>query len=322
MQVSAEGAGGPFQCPRCDFVGTVPVPFKGSAKQMPALVKPLPPSQIQSHVDPFAVQGHVARVDDDVRKALPGTRWDWGMVRLGIDLIYKALLFLVLWIAVLIVVTVVALFVLDLTPQAERARPEMEKPNELVRVYLILIVALPLYIQEIITLIGHCLCLFVPAESGSKGLAIAAAILAILSFGTGLATGVLSSLEGPRPERAFALMSASLGLTQLVLTFGRWLCFLFFLRALAESLRARWLARSIGNLAFLVLVLGFLVALLLGSAVSPTFFKLDAATAKMILFLMIGLGVAYVVCGLIILVWYLRVLRDSRNLIDHELADA
>jgi hypothetical protein len=312
MQFPPEEGGKPFQCPRCEFVSKVPAPFPPSANAQRLLTRSLPQPRLREEPAP-APPDDVALPSESV----PDLPSDWRLVACGIHLIYLAVWLVVASVVVVVGVSLAAEYVLGWKVDPARAGAAARQLTTLTNGLVLLLLALVGVAYVAMILIGHSLCLLIPARAGATGLAIAVLILAAV----GLAGNVLASLLTPNPmlPDLDALLAAGLprillGLAALLVGVAQWFTFLFFLRKVADYFGARWLARSLVNLMFTSAVVG--LALLVAAAAALFVRKLGPPPTASFLtkgLMMLGGVLLVVVTG-----WYLIVLRYCRNLIQRE----
>lgn len=161
-------------------------------------------------------------------------------------------------------------------------------------------------IAGLITMIvGQCMCIAAPAESGTKGLATAAVLLVIFG-GVLQIAGVASGAGGPRRG---AVDTSPLAVIGILMGMGGNGCFLFFLRAVNRFFGNEKQARQVMHFFIYVVVcavayVGWLV--LVGSQVGSL---RDVQT------LMMAGGIGTLVLGSLGFVWYLGIIRGTRNTI-------
>lgn len=297
MQVPREQAGEELECPLCGFVGRAPVPFRGRPP-----IKPLPTSSPGEEAPPLPVV-------------------EARMVRNGLSVILAALsLYLVLGL-----LSMLGLMLLVLLFGSKAGHPLAVAAGIVIGLVLVVGVVA----QQIATFVGYCLCHYVPARAGGRGWISATLVLAGVSFVGGVAVNLAMLTLGLQPRAQVAIPLLLFAVVVGLIDLARWLTFLIFLRSLAHRFAALWLSESIGNLLFLIVLLtgalivpaGLLAVAFVGRAM-PEMLPLEASTLVGILILSVICSCLEALAFLVAVAWYLRVIRDCRNLIDSAFAEA
>jgi predicted Zn finger-like uncharacterized protein len=157
------------------------------------------------------------------------------------------------------------------------------------------IVGLMYLASAILAIVGYIFCMQVPPKHGAKGLAVAALVLAGASLLVVIISGIIDVARGPGEVRPLVGKDAQQGFRPLeavgvVLNAAKVLVFLFFMFAVAKSLRARSLEKSIKHVIILSgLAVGAWVALmvlaLLGAGAGGGLFWLASACVCLVIIL-------------------------------------
>jgi hypothetical protein len=142
------------------------------------------------------------------------------------------------------------------------------------------------------TLVGQILCLSVPENSGAKGFIIGAIVCLVVNI-------VLSMAGGVADSQALSSLGSLVSIVGNVL-------FILFIRQSATYLRDAQLASSALRFLF------FGIAVFIGVIMLAVAAGVAGVPALIAL-----LGLVVIVCGLVYLVWYLRLLKGLMATIDH-----
>jgi hypothetical protein len=159
-------------------------------------------------------------------------------------------------------------------------------------VLVIAIGAMVIFGAAIGVLVGQVMCLNVPESSGAKGFAIGAVVCIVANIGLSLIGGIVPPL----------------GLLGSLASIVGYVLFILFIRQSATYLGAPQLASS----AFRFLMFG--IAFIIGAMVLG--FIAGVGGSEVLIAL---LGLAIVVCGLVSIVWYLRLIRSLMTTIDQRI---
>jgi hypothetical protein len=199
----------------------------------------------------------------------------WRKVRTGLAMMYYGIVTILLLVILMVVggVAVGAMGGFD-----QNAEPPV------IAMILLGIAVLVMVCAGIGILIGQALCASVPQHSGARGYAVGAIVCVALNF-------ILSFISGATQTEA---LSAVAGLCNLIGS----ILFILFIRQAATYLGNLDLASSAGN--FLI----FSVAMVVGVILLAVGVALAGPALAVIL------GLAMLIAGIVMFVWYLRLIRN------------
>lgn len=307
-------AGKRVRCPGCQKVLVVPAPDPPPDERMSALLDGVEAQQATrcpSCNEPLAPEavlcvhcGYDLRTGEHVGQTAPpqrkskrkkGTKKAWRTVRLGLTLVYVALLTYIGVFLGLILAAVAAL---------------TGAPPGLLAMGLFLGIA-ALFGGAILQLVGQCLCLAAPPSQGARGFIIAAIACIVGSLLLGVIDGVQRGAAGPMQQQGATTALSALGF---LLGLAGNVLFLLFLRAVALSFRFRELASDV--IRYLVLLCGFPFFVIASAILLP----IIAATMQggmlrnVVALIWFVVFLVYVVA---VIVWYIRLIRQTRDAIPH-----
>jgi phage FluMu protein Com len=310
LKTADSSAGKRAKCPKCDGVLEIPIPVAEIVEDdeyeleaaAPAASNELGGTAPASEIDrrPCPACGEmIARkaikcrfcneiFDRSLRGIATGSNDvhhpGWQKVRGGLGMLYYAVtaIFAVLALSMVFGMVMGGTGAMDFKPG--------EDPPGGVLV-LFMVIGLVMFVAGICAIVGQVRCASVPAESGAKGFASGAAIC-ILLYVIGAVIGGAAELPVLTLLGAFASFIGSI-------------LFILFIRAAAAYLDAQDLSSSAGRfLAFTAIsfILGIAMGVAAGAADAPALFGL------------LSLGV--IICVLIGIIWYLRLIKGLMTTID------
>jgi hypothetical protein len=269
-------------------------------------IAPVPLAGLVPPALPSRPRDERERSDREVsrRRRMAAEIRNWPRVSSGINLLYWAMLIGTVAILLAIILTSVLGF---FTAEAAGGQGAPAWPGFLLGlVALLLVVAL---LADSLSIVGYSLCLFVPVPGPPKVLAIASLVLAACTILGGIVAAFVPALRPVVYGTGFA----------------RWIVFLFFVRAVGHALESRHMIEDSESL--LLLSVGGVVAwIAVWAGMSFLVAKMNAdkpdAGVAEILTLVCGAVctvVPLVILGALIVIRYIRLLRDSSALIDQKL---
>ncbi len=337
LQLPRADGGNKFRCPGCQYVGVIPASPDAITAQTPPTTAEL-----------FRVQGETAAPpptgpdprwykDDALDPALArkrsGKRFvkavdepetpeqvtarlaGWRKVRLGINLIYFAL---IVWVASVVLTVLFAcatpllLRGMEQTgalPAGFTKSPEVGPLARDLGVLLAFVLKGVGLLVDMVQLAGYSLCLFVPSRRGALAWAVAALVLAFMGFGLSVIGLVVPFVP---------LVAMFVGLIG-------WITFLGFLRTLGVELDVSWLVQDIQSLLGLAVFgvggSGLLTVLVSGAVfLSGTGSKVGGRIPGPLACGMVCVAGLFVILLCVVLFRYLHILRDTAAQIEEELA--
>jgi hypothetical protein len=190
------------------------------------------------------------------------------------------------------------------------------------------------FAAQVLLIVGYGRCMGAPARNGSKGLAMAAAGLAIMALILQV-PGMISTIAsgpGPNQARQFQIEDEVFNAPNLLgslAALSAQVCFLFFLRAIALTTRNSGLARSTEFLIVIGAVMAVLMVVIL-MQLSQTSNQLAAAPARAqgmagqgggdtIPSLALGLGCFEAVLALVWALWFIVTLFHAHETVTRSL---
>jgi hypothetical protein len=199
----------------------------------------------------------------------------------------------------------------------------MQQRTELVVQAAVILTGLTLVGAMVLMIVGQCLCCAVPEEAATRGSAIGS--VACLSLGTVLEAlvilGTVALQRNPRGPRAdLGSLLPAVTLMAILLNASSHVLFSLFLKGTARFFQNGSLAASVT--AYLLVYGVFLLSGLL-LAVLLFLVRLSSPDALQVSWhlLFLGLGVGFLVFALVLIMWFLDLVRRMRSTIARSLSE-
>lgn len=324
LRVPDELLGKHVKCPGCGQT------FQASSEEalLPALpVLAFAPEEPSASPFRFQEPSQPLAAPDDRGERFAGSPDDWQKVRLGLTFVLAkhvvAICFVVLFFC-----AIIGLASPGIAPGGRRGGPEAGDELQAV-LFIGILVLVGFLVVGLLQLIGQVLCLWAPVEQKARLLAISSLCLVFVAIAFGLASNVVTGLEGgafggnlfgrrlggQTTSLAGSLLTLCTYFVSLV-ELGVWLA---FLRAVALNLRFDSLINSIRQLSILTGVAAALYFCLLASVFVAAIGTAAGGPGRgenlSVLVGMAGLGCGCPFCILALVgyIWYLALLFQYRD---------